>query len=147
MKKTNGGFLISKIKQIQDRVFGRLLVQHGIDQFNGAQGRILHVLWNADNVPISELAKKTGLAKTTLTSMLDRLEGSGYLRRRNNADDRRIINIKLTDKAAAMRAEYDAVSENMKDIFYKRFSENEIEEFETYLDRILGNLKEEEEGR
>lgn len=41
MEKTNGGFLISQIKQIQGRVFERLLLEAGIEEFNGAQGRIL----------------------------------------------------------------------------------------------------------
>ena len=37
---TRDGFLISQIKQIQGRVFGRLLTEAGIDEFNGAQGHI-----------------------------------------------------------------------------------------------------------
>lgn len=143
--KTNGGFLITKIKQIQGRVFERILTQHGIDQFNGAQGRILHVLWNEDDIPISELSRKTGLAKTTLTSMLDRLETSGYLIRQYDADDRRKVKIRLTNKAIEMKAQYDTVSRHMSGIFYHGFSEEEISAFETYLDRILTNLTEEEE--
>lgn len=45
LERTNGGFLISKIKQIQGRVFERMLDENGISEFNGAQGRILFVLW------------------------------------------------------------------------------------------------------
>lgn len=37
MTETRGGCLISQIKQIQGRVFGRLLTESGIDEFNGAQ--------------------------------------------------------------------------------------------------------------
>ena len=32
MEKTNGGFLISQIKQIQGRVFERLLLEAGIER-------------------------------------------------------------------------------------------------------------------
>jgi len=74
VSETNGGFLISQIKQISGRIFEKLLSNAGVDAFNGAQGRILYVLWQEDNIPIAELSKKTGLAKTTLTSMLDRME-------------------------------------------------------------------------
>lgn len=132
--------MITKIKQIQGRVFEHILTQHGIDQFNGAQGRILYILWNNDDISISELANKTGLAKTTLTSMLDRLEMSGYLQRVYDKDDRRKINIKLTKIAIAMKDQYDQVSEHMNEIFYEGFSEKEIVEFEKYLERILTNL-------
>ncbi len=132
--------MITKIKQIQGRVFESILAQHGIDQFNGAQGRILYILWNNDGISISELASKTGLAKTTLTSMLDRLEMSGCLQRVYDKDDRRKINIKLTNIAIAMKEQYDQVSEQMNEIFYEGFSEKEIVEFEKYLGRILTNL-------
>ncbi len=85
--KTNGGFLISKIKQIQGRVFEKLLAEHGISEFNGAQGRILFILWEQDNITISELSQKTGLAKTTLTGMLDRLEEMGHIQRKSSPND------------------------------------------------------------
>ena len=56
MQTTNGGFLITKIKQIQGRVFEKLLCEYGINEFNGAQGRILFVLWEKDDIPIREPA-------------------------------------------------------------------------------------------
>ena len=43
----NGGFLVTKIKQLGDRIFEKILSEKNIDAFNGAQGRILYVLWQA----------------------------------------------------------------------------------------------------
>ena len=91
MIRTNGGFLISQIKQVQGRVFDAMLQKAGIEEFNGAQGRILYVLWQEDNLPIVELSKRTGLAKTTLTGMLDRMEERGFLERHFDKTDRRQI--------------------------------------------------------
>jgi len=142
--ETNGGFLISKIKQIQGRVFEKLLLEYGIDQFNGAQGRILFVLWDKDNIPISELSEKTGLAKTTLTSMLDRLEKSDYIKRVFDPSDRRVAKIALTKTARSLKKQYDEVSAKMNGIFYKGFNNKEIIIFEKNLDRILKNLTEKE---
>ena len=142
--KTNGGFYISQIKQIQARIFDQLLRKEGIDDFSGAQGRILYVLWSEDNLPITELAKRTGLAKPTLTSMLDRLEKSGVLKRIPDPNDRRQIRIKLTDAAWALSSKYDLVSDQMVDIFYKGFTEDEIIAFENTLTRIIDNLTEKE---
>ena len=42
----NGGFLVTKIKQLGDRIFEKILSEKNIDAFNGAQGRILYVLWH-----------------------------------------------------------------------------------------------------
>lgn len=149
LKKTNGGFLISKVKQIQGRVFERMLDENGISEFNGAQGRILFVLWETDNIPISVLSQRTGLAKTTLTSMLDRLESSGHIRRVPDPDDRRTVRIRLTETAEALREKYERVSAMMSDVFYKGFSDDEILAFEKGLGKILENLieKENENGQ
>jgi len=140
IEKSNGGFLIGKIKQIQGRVFSRLLSEYGIDQFNGAQGRILFVLWDDDNKPITELSAKTGLAKTTLTGMLDRLEKTGYVRRVYDPEDRRKINIALTDAARGLKDSYNAVSTRMSRIFYEGFTQREIIDFEKTLEKVLNNL-------
>lgn len=144
LDKTNGGFFISKIKQIQSRIFEKLLTEHGINEFNGAQGRILFVLWSSDDIPIKELSEKTGLAKTTLTSMLDRLEAQGHIKRSAAPNDRRTVNIRLTEKAKHLRKSYEDVSEEMNEIFYKGFTDDEIQHFENYLGKILENLTEKE---
>lgn len=119
-----------------------MLIDSGIDEFNGAQGRILYVLWQKDNLPIVELSKQTGLAKTTLTGMLDRMEASGHIQRQFDKTDRRQVRIVLTDKARALSDQYNKVSEEMSRIFYKGFSEEEILVFEEMLMRILDNLTE-----
>lgn len=141
VSKSNGGFLISKVKQVQGRVFEKLLTEYGVDAFNGAQGRILFVLWGEDGIPISDLSEKTGLAKTTLTGMLDRLEASGYIRREPDPADRRRVFICLTETARALQADYDQVSARMNALFYSGFTDAEVVTFENALTRILQNLK------
>jgi DNA-binding MarR family transcriptional regulator len=140
--KTRGGFLISKIKQIQGRVFERLLTLNDITELNSAQGRILFVLWEEDDIPITKLSEKTGLAKTTLTSMLDRLEASDHIIRERDSANRKIVRIKLTKNAKKLKSRYDEVSTQMSEIFYRGFSDNEIKKFEKALDKVLNNLKE-----
>ena len=135
-----GGFLISQIKQISGRIFEKLLAQAGVEAFNGAQGRILYVLWQEDGIPIVELARKTGLAKTTLTSMLDRMEAAELLTRVFDKTDRRQVRIALTPKAHALSDAYNQVSREMNEIYYAGFSNEEIVAFENNLRRVLLNL-------
>lgn len=146
MKGTRGGFLISRIKQVQGRIFDSLLQKAGIEEFNGAQGRILYVLWQEEGLPIIELSKRTGLAKTTLTSMLDRMEEKGFLKRTADGRDRRMLRIFLTPKAKVLNDRYNEVSDEMSQIFYQDFSEEEITAFEGSLDKILSNLVRKENG-
>jgi len=136
-----GGFLIAKVHQAAGRVFAKKLKEHSIDAINPAQGRILFVLWEQDGISIQELAKKTSLGKSTLTSMLDRLEEAGHLKRVPSDEDRRKIIIRLTEKDKKMRAVYNAVSAEMTALFYQGLSAKEIDLFERSLTRILGNLE------
>ena len=147
MKKLReGGFLIAKIHQLSGRIFTRKLKEHRIDEINPAQGRILFVLWQNDGISINELAKKTSLGKSTLTSMLDRLEESGYVIRIPSREDRRKILIQRTEKDKNLQDLYNQVSQEMTNLFYEGFSENEIDKFEQYLKRILHNLVDFEEN-
>ena len=53
--KTNGGFLVTKIKQLGDRIFEKILSEKNIDAFNGAQGRILFLCKTQGGVTRFEL--------------------------------------------------------------------------------------------
>jgi DNA-binding MarR family transcriptional regulator len=136
-----GGFLLAKIHQLSGRIFAKKLKNCNIE-INPSQGRILFVLWQNDSIPINELAQKTALGKSTLTSMLDRLETGGYLKRVAAPEDRRQILIKLTPKNQPVQETHEKVSEEMTDLFYRGFSETEIEEFEGKLAQIYRNLGE-----
>jgi DNA-binding MarR family transcriptional regulator len=140
IEKTNGGFYISQIKYLQGRVFEKMLSEAGVNEFNGAQGRILYILWQSDSMPIVELSKRTGLAKNTLTGMLDRMEAAGLINRNADKKDRRQIRITLTPKARELNGSYDEVSLKMSETFYKSFSNDEILRFENDLRRIIDNL-------
>jgi len=74
LEQREGGLLLAKIHQITNRIFNKMLKDYGLDELNSSQGRILFVLWQQDNIPIRELSVKTQLSKSSLTTMLDRLE-------------------------------------------------------------------------
>ncbi|MDR0288047.1 MAG: MarR family transcriptional regulator [Clostridiales bacterium] len=143
LANSEGGFLISQVKQVGGRIFEKLLAEAGVDAFNGAQGHILYVLWQVDNIPIVELARKTGLAKTTLTSMIDRMEEACLVTRIFDKSDRRQIRIALTDSARSLNKDYEKLSTRMNEIYYAGFTDEEIIAFEDALRRILNNLNEE----
>ncbi len=139
--RINGGFQISKIKQLGDRIFEKILAERGIEAFNGAQGRILYVLFQQDGVPIKTVSEKCGLAITSLTTMLERMEKSGLILRKQDDADKRKTLLYLTDKARELEQDYIALSEEMGDIYYQGFTKKEVQEAEEYLDRIRLNLE------
>ena len=141
MRNRQIGFLISLIKQYGGRIFEKMLVEYGIEEFNGPQGRILYILWEQDAISIQELSEKSGLANTTLTSMLDRMEAKGLVTRNPDAKDRRKYLIALTAGARSLKDAYEQVSARMTELYYQGFSDAEITRLEKQLRRILNNLR------
>lgn len=139
--KSNLGINIGKIKQINTRLLNRILAERNIREFNGEQGRILHILWNRDGITGRELSRDTGLAMNTLTSMLDRMEKKKLIVREGHPTDRRKILIFLTDYTQNLRSEYEKISEIMTEYSYSGFTDDEIKECEKFLERILVNLE------
>lgn len=137
--ETKGGFYITQIKQLQDRIFERLLLENGIE-ISGGQGRILFVLWNKDNLTISEISEKTSLAKNTVSVVVSGMVKRGIVERNINSRNRRQTIISLTEYAKSLQTEFEAVSQKMNTLFYQDFSEKEQKQFEQYLARILGTL-------
>lgn len=137
--ETKGGFYITQIKQLQDRIFERLLLESGLE-ISGGQGRILFILWKTDHLTMSEISEKTSLAKNTISVVIDGMVNKGIVARNTNPKNRRQTIVSLTDYAKSLKGKYEAVSERMNVLFYQGFSEDEQKQFEQYLARILHTL-------
>ena len=141
-----GGFLITKIKQLHSRALAQCISDKGIDAFSGEQGKILFMLWQKDKITQKELACETGLAKNTITVMLEKMEKNNLIRRITDENDKRKSLVILTDYAKSLKKSFDEISDEMLKKVYKGFSEEEIDKYEGYLHRIIRNLEEKEEG-
>ena len=139
--KSNSGFYISRIKQVNTRLLNKFLAQKNITAFNGEQGRILHVLWENDGISNRELSKKSGLAMSSLTTMLERMEEKKLLEKRVDENDKRKILIFLTDYAKSLKSEYDEISDKMTEISFEGISDEERLAFETTLEKVLYNFE------
>ena len=93
---------------------------------------VMLVLWEGDDLTLSQLGERLMLDSGTLTPLLKRLEAIGLLRRERDAADERRIRIGLTARGRALRrraqgvpalaaratgcglAELDGLTENLK---------------------------------
>lgn len=92
--------LIDKINKKLFRIHNEFIAALGITP---QQYFILSHLWNDDGVPLNELAKIHGTAKSTITGIVDTMEKNGLVYRDRGSDDRRVILIRLTEKGNAMQ--------------------------------------------
>lgn len=143
--KSNSGFYINRIKQINTRLLNKLLAQKNITAFNGEQGRILHVLWENDGISNQELSKRSGLAMSSLTTMLERMEEKNLLTRKGCPKDKRKCLLFLTEHANSLKKEYDEISDKMTKLSFEGISEDERLAFEKTLENILHNLEKAEQ--
>ena len=141
--ETKGGFLISQIKRLQDRIFEKLLLENGL-ALNGGQGRILFVLWKADRLTVTEIGARTSLAKNTVSIVIDGMVRKGLVERKTNPENRRQSVISLTAYAKSLQDRYETVSRKMNLLFYRGFSAEEQQAFERSLSRILDTLRQAE---
>ena len=98
MKDTDAGYeVISAVLATADaflRESQRLFRPHGL---SGAQYNVLNVVaLNADGLSQRELSEHLVVDRSNITGLVDRMEKAGWLRRRDDAQDRRVYRVVLT---------------------------------------------------
>lgn len=87
-------FQLAKAHQAGARFWNAKLADHPI---TSVQGMVLTFLYENDRVTARELGALSTLDSATLTGILDRLEKGGFIERLPHPEDRRALQICLTD--------------------------------------------------
>ena len=66
---------------------------------------ILRILERRGSLPVSAIGKQLFIAKQNMTTFIDRLMTEGLVERKNDAADRRVINIIITEKGRGLLKE------------------------------------------
>ena len=139
--------LAHHIRLLNGRIFQKLLSQDPEALYRSEQGKILAVLWNSETgcATATDIALATGLANNTLTTMIKKLEEQNLVIVSPCGKDRRKKYLVLTELGQSQKKVSDRVSQELDAIYYKGFSDEEINQFEGFQERILANLKEKED--
>ncbi|MBV8046303.1 MAG: MarR family transcriptional regulator [Paludibacterium sp.] len=70
---------------------------------------VMLVLWERDDVNVSDICAQLYLETTTLTPLLKRLEARGLLQRQRYAGDERQVRVTLTEAGKALRAQAEPI--------------------------------------
>ena len=90
---------------------------------------------------VAELARACELDTGAMTRLLDRLEAKGLCRRVRSLEDRRVVNIELTDEGRAAAKEVPYVLSRVQNEHLAGFTTEEWEQLKSYLRRILDNAQ------
>jgi DNA-binding MarR family transcriptional regulator len=88
----------------------------------------------------AQLCKSFSYDAGAMTRMVDRLEAKGLVQRRRCTDDRRLINLELTEAGKALYPKMKALAMGVQNRFLRGFRKTEADQLEGYLQRMLDNL-------
>ena len=74
-----------------------------------------------------------------MTRLLDRLEGKGIVRRVRSPEDRRTIQLELTDSGKALYPKIISAMVDVNNSLLQGFSHDEVSQLDGYLRRMLAN--------
>jgi DNA-binding MarR family transcriptional regulator len=87
----------------------------------------------------AQLCKSFSYDAGAMTRMVDRLEAKGLVQRRRRSDDRRLINLELTEAGRGLFPKMKALSMAVQNRLLRGFSKAEVQQMEGYLARMLEN--------
>ncbi|MFU8863573.1 MAG: MarR family winged helix-turn-helix transcriptional regulator [Rhodobacterales bacterium] len=69
-----------------------------------AQMIVLEIVAEDDRSTPKEIARRSGVSQATITSLIDKLEGRGFVTRRRSVQDRRLIRVTATEEGRRLLA-------------------------------------------
>jgi DNA-binding MarR family transcriptional regulator len=104
------GFLLSRATWAMNNFVNRMLRENNLGDISVAYFAVLQALWENDGLSISDLGERAQLEKSTMTSLIDRMEGAGLVRREDHPTDRRAYKICLTARGKELEEKLDQVT-------------------------------------
>lgn len=108
-------------------------------EITAAQYLILKGLAYGDSESTSRLCKQMSYDPGAMTRMVDRLEAKGLVRRVRCPDDRRVVNLELTEDGQAAMPKMKACAIAVMNRFLRDFSNDEVRQLEGLLTRLIQN--------
>lgn len=118
----NLGFLLASVCRL---VGGQRRMKLESIGLHHAQGMVLFRLWRSDGMSQRSLASDMHIAPPTISSTLKRMERDGWIERRRDEQDQRIVRVYLTDKSKQLHNDAHASFEEMDRELVTILSEDE----------------------
>jgi DNA-binding MarR family transcriptional regulator len=135
--QSNEALLVTDIARILRHKFDLRAKGLGLTR---AQWQVLGTLRRCPGINQARLAEKLEVRPITLTRLLDRLEKTGWVERRLDADDRRVRRLYLTDQVASVVRRMRALGMELRQEAIGGLSHHEHATLLDLLKRIKTNL-------
>ena len=102
---------------------------------------VLLVLWEKDQQPVNDIAKRLHLETNTVTPLLQRMEKAGLIVRKRGEKDTRQRIVSLTPKGIAMREQAKNIPDDLSKQVLQHVSMEEITNIISSLDKLIEGLQ------
>nr|WP_291235077.1 MarR family transcriptional regulator [Frisingicoccus sp.] len=123
----------------QHSVFLKMTEKLSVFDLTPVQYAVLYCLWENDKKSPKEIAERLKLENSTISGILERMEKKDLIKRMISKEDRRFIQIMLTEKGAALEEDVLAAVDKVNEEVMSVFSKEECENLKTQL-RLLAGL-------
>ncbi len=131
------GYLIHDVSRLRRTLFDRWLAPLEITR---SQWWVLAFLSRNDGMPQSELAAELDVGKVALGALIDRLEASGFVRRKPDPKDRRVKRVVLTKQSRDLLATLRARNQDFNRLVHGGIAQDQIESTIDTLSMMKNNL-------
>ena len=135
------GFLLSRATWAMNHSVNRMLRDNGLPDISVAYFAVLQALWENDGMSITDLGEKAQLEKSTMTSLIDRMEKAGLVRREDHPTDRRAYKICLTPRGKGLEEKLDEVVVRAYRHLTRGISEEDLEKSIKVCKRLAQNAE------
>ena len=137
------GYLVKRLSLVVSRELDRRMEVLGLTD---AQWKPLLGLQQGVGKTAADLARAACHDTGAVTRLLDRLESKALIRRVRSEEDRRVVNLELTDEGSQVAADVPKVIAQLANQMLEGFSEEEFRQFQDYLRRALTNAQALDQG-
>ncbi|MGA2317204.1 MAG: MarR family transcriptional regulator [Thermodesulfobacteriota bacterium] len=125
-------FLISKVCQKLIINLQKAFSKSGIE-VTPIQVMLLFFLQKNDGSSLTQISQGLMLENPTITGLIDRLEKSGYVKRSDHPNDRRVYLVNITEKGNRVAKKALPIIKKLNEQIKEGYSKEEIENFKKVL--------------
>ena len=143
MDRRHIGYAVNSLGRRINRVMSNIPAIKENKNLTGIQVWVLNfLLRNADReIYQRDIEREFNIRRSTATQLLKTMEEGGLIRRVPVDFDARLKKIELTEYAEEIRAQVQAQIRRAEAVMTEGFTEEEIENFFSYVERFKANLK------
>ena len=126
---------------VMHRVMKRAKSKYEEFDLNRSQASILFTLHQRSSMSQKDLAESLNMTPPSITSAIRKMEKDGYISRKQDESDQRVMRLALTEKGESCIQNVKKVAEEMRELIFRGMSPEEIMLFRRLLMQINDNLQ------